>query len=378
MAVSSINKSPASKRATPPAPTPAPAPAPAPTPTTASGRTPVPPPSSSATPSTTTTKTSLVTKGSVPAPFTALSLMSAGSTDGSGASKAAAPTAAPATVSDEDKATINNVYGQLIGKMNNLSSVNRSQVAILDGKDFSEIEASNSEAAFVPHVRTFLQNIIDDGKRFEAAGKDGDTYIKEIKDLNANLNTLRDQKGYTDAQISAAMDPLTSGLMKSATEELANSTATLVDTGKTYGDRLDGKAQELLTAWDQTKHNEHTQEIADTITTVFSLFGTIGVGGNAMVQLALKDAAKATEGAAEAWAAFGQRGAQISNLFWAVTATDMRAYTNSSPHEEAVQMDGKADASLQHLQALRDRFQQYVDDYNNEPPSDGGWYIPTL
>lgn len=281
-------------------------------------------------------------------------------------------------VEEEDKAKINKLYGQLIGQMNNLSSVNRSQAAAITGKDFSNIKAEMKEAAFVPQVQSFLQNIIDDGQRVEALGKDGQVYLQEIRDTNAALDALCKEKGYTNEELTGAMEPTTSGLMQSATEELANSTATLVDTAKTYGDRLDGKAQELLAAWDKTKHNEKKQEIMDGILTAFALFANVGIGGNAIVQFAMKDMAKMTESIADAWGAVGQRAGQLSNLFGAITAVDLRAYANSSPGSVAAVVNSGAESSHEHLATLKARFDQYVEEYNNQEPPDSGWYIPTV
>ena len=285
------------------------------------------------------------------------------------------PLGQTAPFNEADKPAINKLYGELIGDMNNLSSVNRSQAAAITGKDFSNIKPEPTEAAFVPQVQNFLTNIVDDGKRVEALGKDGKTYLDNINGLNTKLEDFRTAHNYTNDQMKAAMDPTTQGLMKASTEELANSTATLADTGKTYGDRLDSKASELLGAWDTSKHTEQKQAIVDAITTAFSLFANVGIGGNAIVQLAVKDAAKVTEGVGEAWNAVGLRSGQVANLFGAITAADLKGYAGSNPGATAAELDSKAGAGHQHLQDLADRFHKYVDDFNNQTPPDPNPFV---
>lgn len=221
-----------------------------------------------------------------------------------------------------DQPKIDKMYGQLVRQMNNLSSVQRSQVAAITGKDFSNIKAETTESAFVPQVQSFLQNIVDDGKRVEALGKDGKTYLTEINDSTAALEKFRTDKGYTQDQIKTAIGSGTSGLLTSATKELANSTATLADTGKTYGDRLDGKASELLSAWDTS----------------------------------------ITNGAGEAWNGAGLRSGQVANLFGAITAADLKGYANSTPGATASELDQKAEFGHQHLTDLKARFDKYVDE----------------
>lgn len=281
-------------------------------------------------------------------------------------------------MSDHDKAELNRLSGQLVGEMNNFSSVNRSKAAALTGKDFSTITAESTEGAFVPQVKTFLQNILDDGTRVAALGKDGPTYQKEIDGIKLGISDLQSKGQFTDDEMKAALDPSTRGLLHAATEEFANSAATLADAAKTYGSRLDSKANELLGAWDQSKHNQKKGEIADAITSVFGLLANVGIGGNALVQSVLKDASKTLEGVGEAWNSLGLRVGQVENLFAAVTNVDLQAWQKSSPSGAASDINGIDTSGFSHLQTLADRFHKYVDDYNNQPIQDTSWFIPSL
>jgi hypothetical protein len=69
---------------------------------------------------------------------------------------------------------------------------------------------------------------------------------------------------------------------------------------------------------------------------------------------------------------------QVSNLFGAITSTDLQGYANSTPGTESAAVGALDTSGMAHLQKLSDRFQKYVDDYHNQDPSDGGWYIPTV
>lgn len=281
-------------------------------------------------------------------------------------------------ISNTPAGKLNNLYGQLAGTMSSLASVHRSVAAAITGKDFNNITAATTEAAFVPQVSDFLHNIIDDGTRVQALGKDADTYTATIKDLNNQISSLEKDQGWTDDQARALIDDSTDGLMKAATTEVANSTAALADAAKTYGQRLDSKAGELLNAWDQSKHNEQKQSIVDAITSAFALFGNVGIGGNAIAQLVTKDAGKWLEDMSGIWNNWGLRMGQVSNLFGAITSTDLQGYANSTPGTESAAVGALDTSGMAHLQKLSDRFQKYVDDYHNQDPSDGGWYIPTI
>ena len=281
-------------------------------------------------------------------------------------------------MSDDQKATLNRMYGELVGDMNNYSSVNRSTAAAITGKDFSTIKAESTEGEFVPQVKTFLQNIIDDGGRIANAAKDAGTYKQQIANLNLGISDLQSKGLFTDAEMKAAIDPSTQGMLKAATQEFANSAATLAQAGHDYNSRLDSKANELLGAWDQSKHNQKKGEIADAITGVFGLLANVGIGGNALIQSAVKDAAKGLDGVSETWNLVGLRVGQVENLFGAVTGQDLGAWQKDTPSGAAQQINGIADKGLSHLQGLEDRFHKYVDDYNNQPIPDTSCFIPSL
>ena len=119
----------------------------------------------------------------------------------------------------------------------------------------------------------FLNNIIDDGKRISALAGDHTTYEKEIASKQGDLERIQAKGGYTDDAIRQALTSNGQGLLNSATEELANSSATLGKVGLEYGKRLEEKSEQLLQAWDQSKRNQQKADVANAIGTVVFLLG---------------------------------------------------------------------------------------------------------
>ena len=287
------------------------------------------------------------------------------------------PPKSVSTVTDtRDIADINRLYGEITGSFNNLSSVNRSKAAAIAGKDFNNITAAATEKEFVSQAGNFLNNIIDDGKRISKLAGDHTTYEKEIAKKQGELEFIQQIGGYTDDAVKKALSSNGQGLLNSATEELANSTATLGKVGLDYGNRLEEKSGQLLQAWDQSKHNEKKGDIANAIGTVVSLLGNIGIGGNAIVQTGVKEAEVALKGAGEAWTTFGLRTGQVLNLFGAITSADVAVWRNSSPELLGAQIGQAEGKGMDNLKNLANRFTKYVDEFNHPVPPDPNPFLP--
>ena len=285
------------------------------------------------------------------------------------------PPPANTTMTPEDAKKLNGLYGELNGKLTALSSINRSKAAAIVGQDFSTVKAETSEGAFVPQVSHFLNEIVDDGKKLDNLGKDATTYQNEVEDIKTGLFGVMRDGNYTLEATQAAIDPGLKGQLKAATEEMANSTATLAEAGKTYAQNLGDKAQELLGAWDQTKHLEHKADVANAISTVFSVFANVGIGGNAIVQSAIKDAAETMQDVGRVWNSLGLRVGQVENLFGAITNAGLSAWKGSNPASAAAQLDGADATALAPVKGLYDRFSKYVDDFNNQEPPDPNPFV---
>lgn len=284
-------------------------------------------------------------------------------------------------VPDDLKYAIRSVFGAVTGTMNNISSVNRSVAGALAGKDFKNINAGTIEAAFVGQVQDFFKTAKEDGERIAALGNDGSKYRADLSLQNAMLANAKaeiEKNGYdAPADLTDLLDPSAQTLYRSAVEELANSTATLAEQGTIYSKRLDEKAGELNAAWDATKKTERK---LDTVRAINALFGlVVAAPGAAMggIQFVANDISKMMTEVHHGWTALANA-SLVPNLFGAVTAPGLAAWVNSGPDKVAGDLSGLATSSGSKLNALQERFNKYVEEYNNQEPPDSGWYIPSV
>jgi hypothetical protein len=274
----------------------------------------------------------------------------------------------PPKYSDEDIQYVQTRLAEKNQLMNTLASNYFAQAGDLDGQDFPMVESAAHEYQFAKRTEDFLNEIKKDYENYADRTSNNATLQANLENRVELLNHMQEEHGWTKEDLEKYA-PEQMAVGKLAYENLVNNSAKLADATKRYVNVLDGKAAQYIQEWDRTKHFEKSQDIADTLNMVINVATGIGIGGNAITQFftkEFKEVGKTFDRFTNAyWLRAGQVG-DMAQAFWEAGKT-LKNFTASTTEGMQAEAQGNVDSANDHLNALVQRFNAYIDEVNKEP-----------
>jgi hypothetical protein len=266
--------------------------------------------------------------------------------------------------------------------MQSIAAGNMSYQASLSAQDIETIKAQRKVEALMPQVQNFLEDVIHDNREANKLIGMINGWSDEVVKQGELVTKLREEYGLKDdAAFDAFIGASALGERDGAAKAYIDSTVSMAAAAQRYQQRFNEAAEELIHAWDQTEKLEYKESVFNTVTTVLTMVGSMGIGGNAGVQFFTKQYADILGGTVDkVTSAIGLRGGQMLNLFNNAEKTvfgDLLA-KQQGPQGLKEVLANFGQWGMDRVGFLAQRFDEWVKKYNEQPDHDSGWYIPTV
>lgn len=251
------------------------------------------------------------------------------------------------------KAEVLNQLGRKIGSVTALDANTRAMTAALVGQDFPAVEVGDDVGILANKVHSFLGEVASDNQKLGKLGAEQARLTKQYTTEATGLEDQMKRAGWSQAKLKTEA-PSEMGQLDVAAGNLEKSSAMMADAGAGYAKSVEAKANEYLTAWDQTARNETKKGNMAVLNAVLDLATASGIGGNAITQLATKEIKAGLKTLGQATNAIALRGGQIGDLLQAginssITMTHLGSASTAGALEEITGIEAKADSALDNL-----------------------------
>jgi hypothetical protein len=244
--------------------------------------------------------------------------------------------------------------------LDTLASKYDSQSAFLGAQDVRYVEAGNNEAKFANQVGSFLQEIEADSLGYKELQSNNQPLMDKFTSLDAQLKQQAIDVGWTADDVRKhAPEQTAVGELNYDTYVKAG--AVLADATKTYVNKMDGTAAAYNQAWTKTKKNQYTAEVWGSVTAAIDVLTSLGIGGNAVTQFAMKEFKEVKGSFDRITNAYALRGGQVGDMIQAAVMAGFTVKNFSGKNDAAVlgELQGNTDSAGTHVKSLADRFNQW-------------------
>ena len=250
------------------------------------------------------------------------------------------------------------------------------QSSFLGSQDVAYVEAGDNETAFVGHVGDFLKEIDRDKTNYEKITGDNTRLQGLLDSANADLEKVKTDTDWTgdDLRKYAPAETATNDI---SFDTMSKSAGTLGDMTKDYVNKMDGTANDYMTAWDRTKHNEYKKETFSAINTVLDLATGFGIGGNAITQFAAKEFSEVGKTFDRMTNAYWLRAGQVGDMTQAAmnAGYNFKNFASNTTAGHTSEVQGNTDNTNSHLVSLSQRFNDWITKYNEPGPDPNPFVI---
>ena len=206
--------------------------------------------------------------------------------------------------------------GRAIASVQSLEMNTRSMTAALVGQDLPHVQPEDDVNSFASKARDFLLEVQSDTQKMAGLAKEQVRLTDQYYVEGSDLHDAQKKAGWNDAKLKEE-GPSEMGELTLARENLDKSTTLLADASAAYNKNVEAKALEFMNAWDKTEKAQAKKETMATLNAVVDLFTAMGIGGNAIAQLATKELKNPFKTISEAGNAAFLRPGQVGDMIQA-------------------------------------------------------------
>lgn len=224
--------------------------------------------------------------------------------------------------------------------------------------DIDPVPSGDDEEQYVASVSNFFQKLDQDHQAANSlVNLDRmNGYASEMEKHKKELDKIAKDFGWNDADMKAALgSKFDEGLLRTAQEKVSNALGDMGKTWGNYGERMEAAADTMLKNWDQSKHNEKTTAIMNSITGFLTMAGGLAFGGGAIATFWQKG-----------WAGLNgiDRTTNAGGLVFLGSATWSTVRSNlPKPVGEMHQYGGRLEGKMEQLVQ---KFNKWVADFKDE------------
>jgi len=257
----------------------------------------------------------------------------------------------------------------LLGKqeaaVDNVTGTVKAGTALLDGQHLTTPDVGDDVTAYANKATSFLNGVADDFKKLGDWKGRVNAETGVVDESEKSLKAAMTKYKWSEDDLKSA-DPEAYAKVKTSMVNLQTSQGKFLDATQGYGLMVENKSKAALDGWDATEKKQAKKEDMALVNAFLDISTAMGIGGNAISQIALKEAKAGAETLDRMTNLIGLRGGQIGDMVQAYlntgnTFTNLNSTTLSGALSEVSATDARVGQKLtdltQRVTAFREQWE---------------------